>query len=325
MKKLSILIPTYNRKCYLLHGLQTVATQIRSLSEPEEVSVIVSDNASDDGTWEALAEFAELHADLDICLRRQTTNVGLESNAVALLESASAEWALYCGDDDLLPEGYLARILELAKDDANACVIPGITAVDGKGFSQPSRGDVNNGPQEIAYHPSWRSSGVLAAYGHQLSGLAFRREGTLAAYLDQEELRNIYPFVFFVGFNALRGVSWFVPRFQVLVLEGQKKDWSYDSSGLLREILANFQALYPQSSWPRAFAEISLIARQGWRLIGAADTRRAFAGFKDLFVSDRITVQTRLLLPCLYAWQWMRIFVPQCGRQSVQGIRRIWE
>ena len=50
LKKLSILIPTYNRKSYLENILEEIWKQIKENNLENYVEVIVSDNGSIDGT-----------------------------------------------------------------------------------------------------------------------------------------------------------------------------------------------------------------------------------------------------------------------------------
>lgn len=301
MSSIEILIPTYNRRVLLLQGLRRLVAQIESIPEPSRVRVSIADNNSDDGTWQELNEFAAAHPCLSLSLHRRARNIGLERNAVGLLESATGEWVMFLGDDDILPWNYLARVLELASDSANTTVIPGFTAVTEWGSTSVQRGDPTAGPQERVYRPSIISCASLSPYGHQLSGVAFRRAGTVEAYTRNPKFRNIYPFIFFVGFNALRGRSWYLPRFQVEVLVGTAKDWTYDSSGLLRDTLANYRALFPNSYLKRLVCEISLVFRQPGRL--PIQVLRTPAALDELLRSRMPTGAFKSLLPAIYAWR----------------------
>ena len=55
-EKLEIFIPTYNRKPYIKHTL----TQLTAADSPvKDCSITVLDNASEDGSSEVIADFAE--------------------------------------------------------------------------------------------------------------------------------------------------------------------------------------------------------------------------------------------------------------------------
>lgn len=90
---ISIGIPTYNRREYLIKAVQSALAQTY-----EEIEVIVSDNASTDDTWQHL----EAIQDHRVRRIRQPRNLGMTANFNATLDAATGEFFLLLSDDDLL-------------------------------------------------------------------------------------------------------------------------------------------------------------------------------------------------------------------------------
>lgn len=94
--KLSICIPTYNREAYLRNALEYC--QDYAFSFPYEI--VISDNASTDGTEAMVAEFIE--RGLPIRYFRRETNGGATPNQINAFQHAVGEYTIYLADDDLL-------------------------------------------------------------------------------------------------------------------------------------------------------------------------------------------------------------------------------
>lgn len=88
-KVLSICIPTFNRLKFLCWTLT------RLQSDFPDAEIIVSDNASTDGTSDFM-----FHS--RVRYHRQPENVGAFPNMLKTLELASGKYAVYCADDDYL-------------------------------------------------------------------------------------------------------------------------------------------------------------------------------------------------------------------------------
>ncbi len=108
--KLSICIPTYNRKKMLLELLESISEQINE-DINKEIEIAVSDNNSDDGTQEAVLSFASGHPLLNIVYHRNNENVGPDRNYVKAVEIASGEYAWIIGSDDRLRKDALVKVL----------------------------------------------------------------------------------------------------------------------------------------------------------------------------------------------------------------------
>ena len=108
---LSIVIPTYNRAPLLKLLLNSI---VRDLPDwPEDVELVVSDNASTDGTRGVVAEVAARGT--PIRLVSNAENVGMDRNLAACFGLASGRYFWQIGDDDILFEGALTRVLAICR------------------------------------------------------------------------------------------------------------------------------------------------------------------------------------------------------------------
>lgn len=106
---LSLCIPTYNRAGLLEPMLRSLCRQCAALGEP--VEIVVSDNASTDGTRDVVEAAAAVYP---IAYSRNETNVG-SRNFLVSVERASGEYAWVLGDDDLVLEGGLSAVTEVVR------------------------------------------------------------------------------------------------------------------------------------------------------------------------------------------------------------------
>ena len=102
---LSVCVPTYNRATYLDECLAALAPQAAALGVP----VYVSDNGSTDNTSEVLANYCNAYA--GITAVRQECNLGYDLNHKAVIDMADSRFIWLMGDDDVIMEGALERLL----------------------------------------------------------------------------------------------------------------------------------------------------------------------------------------------------------------------
>jgi glycosyltransferase involved in cell wall biosynthesis len=100
--KLSICIPTYNRLDALKKQINFLKNEVLNNSA---VEIVVSDNASSDGTRDYLNEAQGLRANFNI------TNLGINGNLTALAMLARGDYIWFVGDDDILFPGVVPAIL----------------------------------------------------------------------------------------------------------------------------------------------------------------------------------------------------------------------
>jgi len=104
---LSICIPTYNRAEMLRMSLNSLAPQVGRVGH--RVEIVVSDNCSSDDTPEVVA-WARQYA--PVRYHRNEVNVGAAGNVLALpRDLAAGEFCWLLGDDDLVREGGVERVL----------------------------------------------------------------------------------------------------------------------------------------------------------------------------------------------------------------------
>ncbi|PWW06268.1 acetyltransferase-like isoleucine patch superfamily enzyme [Paenibacillus cellulosilyticus] len=116
---LSICIPTYNRAADLNRCLQTIVHQIGDCSLFE---VVVSDNASPDGTQQVLAAFAEVYPNMNLRYWRNDENIGAERNIIKLLDDARGDYVLLHGDDDFFTDLTIMPMLNLIQMNRDCSV-----------------------------------------------------------------------------------------------------------------------------------------------------------------------------------------------------------
>jgi glycosyltransferase involved in cell wall biosynthesis len=105
MYKLSICIPTYNRVDLLKHSLPLVISACRN----KNVEIIVSDNASTDGTKDFMN--AIIHENPTIRYYCNKKNLGFDGNFINCYRRACGEYVLLLSDDDFIIENQLDNLL----------------------------------------------------------------------------------------------------------------------------------------------------------------------------------------------------------------------
>jgi len=240
MKLLDILIPTYNRKSAVIKNINRLVKYIEEYNLSEDVGIIIYDNHSPDDTFNVLCDNYSLSKE-NISLFSQKKNVGLEQNAVDILAKSSAEYVMFLGDDDYIQKEYLNVVIDNIRSNKDiSCIIPSWIA---KTISNKTIAYRDIGENKY-YQKGIKSVIELFTKGHQLSGVTFLREATLDKYLEYPTLRNLYLFMFFVGFNCMRGDAIHLTEYPVKVTLGEKKDWNYGSHGLSIDKIKNIKILF---------------------------------------------------------------------------------
>ncbi len=119
MPQFSIVIPTYNRRDYLLQSLASVLEQ-----QEADFEIVVSDNGSTDGTQAAVAPY--LH-DPRVRYFRNDSNLGMVGNwRKAIFERARFDWVVLMSDDDYFVDPtYLRDAARLIDEGAPKFVYAG--------------------------------------------------------------------------------------------------------------------------------------------------------------------------------------------------------
>jgi glycosyltransferase involved in cell wall biosynthesis len=106
----SILIPTFNRADLIASCVQSALDQ-----SIRDIEIIVSDNASTDGTWNVLSNLAQ--GDSRIRIFRNDANLGPVRNWKKCIERATGKYAKLLFSDDLIFPTYLEKTLESMRED----------------------------------------------------------------------------------------------------------------------------------------------------------------------------------------------------------------
>jgi glycosyltransferase involved in cell wall biosynthesis len=131
MKKVAIGLPVYNGANYLVAAIESILAQTYG-----DFDLVISDNASTDGTEEICRTYAE--RDLRIRYVRQAQNLGAAANhnyLVRICENPYFKWAAH---DDLLAPGFLAACVDiLDRDQAIVLASPASVLIDEAGLALP--------------------------------------------------------------------------------------------------------------------------------------------------------------------------------------------
>ncbi len=106
--RLSICVPTYNRLSYLRELMAGLLPQVEAEARGT-VELCVSDNASTDGT----AAYLKTLSCPSLRFWSNAENVGGDRNFLVLIREARGDYVWLVGDDDIIPEGSVARALRL--------------------------------------------------------------------------------------------------------------------------------------------------------------------------------------------------------------------
>lgn len=119
---LSILITTYNRVGFLETTVSLFVSQIINGRFADQVEVIIGNDASSDGTQEYLNQLQAQHSFIKVL--NHPKNLGLSGNIEKITAAACGEYIWHFGEDDLIIEGSVKRILDIIHThDPNYLVI----------------------------------------------------------------------------------------------------------------------------------------------------------------------------------------------------------
>ena len=248
--KLSILIPTYNRCQDLKKNLDMLSRYIIHDGLETEVCILVSDNASTDITPSIVQSFTDSKVHIEYY--RHNQNFGYSKNVLYILSKATTDWVMLLGDDDYLEAWYIQECLnQIEKHPDLGCIIANYmdyfpaTNEYGKLREENCETEYYKAGFDACLKNIWRA--------HQLSGLCFRRANVVEEYYNRK-MDNLYPQMFFVGYNSLKyDVIHFGEKcLMVSKISQNQKDWNYGEDGLVNDIFENFINLnlsYKQKSY----------------------------------------------------------------------------
>lgn len=111
-------LPTYNRRKPLARAVRSVLQQ-----SYRPLRLLVSDNASDDGTAADLAELDAAHPEVRVLTSR--INTGPSANFENVRSSSQGEYFMWLGDDDWLDPTYIESCMRELRADATLVMVAG--------------------------------------------------------------------------------------------------------------------------------------------------------------------------------------------------------
>jgi glycosyltransferase involved in cell wall biosynthesis len=108
--RVTIGVPVYNGERYLAEALESLIAQ-----DYDDIEIVISDNASTDGTWQICEKYAAL--DSRIRLYRNEQNLGAADNHTRVVELARGELFKWMHYDDRCAPAYISRCVA-ALDEA---------------------------------------------------------------------------------------------------------------------------------------------------------------------------------------------------------------
>lgn len=110
---LTIAIPTYKRCKYAVQNVKYLLPQV--LAHKDSVSLLVTDNHSEDGTFEELSILANRYKEV-FTLYEQEKNIGWMNNFFFGIEHSDSEFVFLLGDDDIVSPNFLDIVLPILKN-----------------------------------------------------------------------------------------------------------------------------------------------------------------------------------------------------------------
>jgi len=199
--RISICIPTYNRRQYIEETIASILRQI-TLTNAPQVEICISDNASTDGTAKLIEKIKE-NAPVQIIYSRIDINVGADLNFLRVVELATADYCWFMGSDDACAPGSLERILSEIEygHDAYICnrvdcdinMRPILKRFWLNPCEPTSVYDLHVNEQFLRYTDKAESVAALFAY---LSSIVFKRKNWNEVVFDRDFVGTGYAHVF---------------------------------------------------------------------------------------------------------------------------------
>ncbi|MBJ2255591.1 glycosyltransferase [Pseudomonas psychrophila] len=114
MKKVSVMLPTYNAVEFIAECLESILAQ-----DYPNVQIVISDDCSTDGTAELLKDFSSRYSD-KIYLNINQYNLGITKNCNKALSFCDGEYVCFFAGDDLMLPTKISKQVKLLENDTEA-------------------------------------------------------------------------------------------------------------------------------------------------------------------------------------------------------------
>lgn len=103
--KISVLIPVYNQEELIIKALDSIPNR-------DNIEIIVCDDGSEDGTFEAVSQYMTYHKEKNIVLLYNEANKGVAYTVNRLYDVANGEYIILLGSDDYFITEELEKAIE---------------------------------------------------------------------------------------------------------------------------------------------------------------------------------------------------------------------
>ncbi len=234
MQKLTIAIPTYNRYESLKKNIELLENAIEALGIDQLVDILISDNHSDD--VEKTKSYVQRFKNVKLVI--QDRNIGGEKNFRFVVDAAATDWVMLMSDNDYIFIDYLERVMKYINDDAVSAIIPNLYLVDASGIQLT--GAMDKCAPDKRYG---RGDLSVMFKGCSMSGLCFRKNNGLIPCYDRNARKNIFPQVYFLAYNMLRGDTIHITETPPRCTAIQTNNWGYSVDNFVGERLKNVYGL----------------------------------------------------------------------------------
>lgn len=119
----SVVIPTYNRKNMLKEAIESVLAQ-----NYKHIEVIISDNASDDGTDILIQQYLN---DARIKYIRRQENIGPEKNGLSAYKMVTGKYFMFlCDDDYLISPTFFSHAVSIMEKNPEIALVRGLNQLE---------------------------------------------------------------------------------------------------------------------------------------------------------------------------------------------------
>ena len=214
--KISVGLPVYNGERFLAEAIESILNQ-----DFEDLELIISDNGSDDGTYDICRHYAKI--DGRVKYYRYPKNLGSSKNGRRTLDASSGEYFMWAMDDDLREKTMITDCLSVLENDLS--VVMCHTQVKGIDENGKFMGIVNdyvkvdqNTPRERFFSILWNLDVCTPIHGlirtdalHQMPWPSSRSRGTDRIMLSELALigrfLQIPKPLFIYRFHSTRDIS----------------------------------------------------------------------------------------------------------------------
>ena len=119
-QKITVAIPVYNGRKYILEALQSIVDQTQKVD-----NILVCDNQSTDDTVQIVEDFFSKHTNFNCRLHKNPTNLGYQRNFNKCMELCETEFLLLLSSDDILKSYTIEKHFDYLNKNEGYAVVGG--------------------------------------------------------------------------------------------------------------------------------------------------------------------------------------------------------